>query len=177
MKKKNIFSIHGLWPAFQTAQNVDCNTGVKKKFKIKGEVLEKMNTYWVNYKGPNPSFWTHEYNRHGWCFSKRFRLDHTAFFESTLEIYERYALDQLMIHSIGDLVAEKNEYTKYSYKELFVLIQNARQDLVFVIRCLRTGGRQYLHEIHFFFDLDLNPINYKRGHNCNTKKQIYVLFN
>ncbi|RKP27044.1 ribonuclease T2-like protein [Syncephalis pseudoplumigaleata] len=72
------FTMHGLWP-----DTCDGGMGPKdgcdpaRHYDDLGSILQQadaklydeMNTYWPSYKGDNPAFWSHEWNKHGTCVS------------------------------------------------------------------------------------------------------------
>jgi ribonuclease I len=177
-RARNIFTLHGLWPGFTSQKEMrDCNTGDKIDVRIRGDILEKMEVYWPSYTSPNEEFWNHEYNKHGYCFTKRHdKPDEQAFFKSTIAIYEEYALDQLMTHSVGDMVTD--DEIEFEYDELVDALHSARDDLLFVVHCLRRNHKQYLQEVHIYFDVELNPLEkYRPGRsNCDMDDSIFVPF-
>ncbi|KAI9591815.1 ribonuclease T2-like protein [Syncephalis fuscata] len=72
------FTMHGLWP-----NNCDGGHGpwngcdTKRNYPNLGQIIQSadpalygnMTTYWPSYKGNAPSFWSHEWNKHGTCVS------------------------------------------------------------------------------------------------------------
>ncbi|KAK5086502.1 hypothetical protein LTS08_004189 [Lithohypha guttulata] len=64
------------------------------------DLLDYMNTYWVNQRASNNEFWAHEFSKHATCFST-FQLpcygpryqnhsDVIDYFETTIEYYRRF---------------------------------------------------------------------------------------
>ncbi|KXN71522.1 ribonuclease T2 [Conidiobolus coronatus NRRL 28638] len=73
----NQWTIHGLWPnncdgSYGPSNGCDNDRNYDNMADIVAvdSALEsKMNTYWPSYKGNNPDFWSHEWNKHGTCVS------------------------------------------------------------------------------------------------------------
>ena len=178
IKKSNTFSIHGLWPSFSSEKRMsDCNTGSKINVNIKGTTLDSMNTYWVSLTGPNKNFWNHEYNKHGYCYTERYKLtDEQLYFESAVKLFQQHSLDQMMIQAIGDLKISESKEQQFTYEMLYKTLQNARRDLFFQISCKVKDDKQYVFELHLYFDLNLNPKKHEKRSNCNKSKPIFVIF-
>ncbi|CEH11963.1 Ribonuclease, T2 family [Ceraceosorus bombacis] len=77
----NSFTIHGLWPDYcdgSYPQYCTKDSGIPEfnGAQIKAQLaqyapstLNYMNTYYKDISGDDASFWDHEYNKHGTCFS------------------------------------------------------------------------------------------------------------
>ena len=136
-----------------------------------------MDLYWVSYKGDNKKFWNHEYNKHGHCFTQRFKeKNEQKYFDTVLALFRSHAFDQLMIHAVGDLHIQEHDYVEFTYESLRKALSKARDDLFFSLRCKWKNEKQYLVELHFYFDIELNPFEHERNSNCDKKKAIFVTF-
>jgi ribonuclease I len=178
IKQPNIFGIHGLWPMFESEERIpECNTGDKINVDPLGETRDIMEVYWTSLKGDNIDFWEYEYNKHGHCLTERYKLaNEQIYFDGSVKIYQTWALDQLMTHALGDIKMKSSDALEFSFEELTDLIQNARKELYFTIRCLRFKGKQYLNDIRIYFDLEFNPLDHEQATNCKMEENIYITF-
>ncbi|KAI9276972.1 RNase Sy [Phascolomyces articulosus] len=107
------FTMHGLWPDTCSGGipgNGDSGCDASRNHDDVGKIIsdldealyKQLDTYWPSYKGDNPSFWTHEWNKHGTCVTtldpKCFGDDYTEnkdvtdFFKLTLDLRSEYNL-------------------------------------------------------------------------------------
>jgi ribonuclease T2 len=71
------WTLHGLWPnncdgSYGPSDGCDDDRNYDNMAQIVAQdrALEsQMNEYWSSYKGDNPAFWSHEWNKHGTCLS------------------------------------------------------------------------------------------------------------
>ncbi|KXN71527.1 ribonuclease T2 [Conidiobolus coronatus NRRL 28638] len=106
---KDAWTLHGLWP-----DNCDGTQGPRngcdrtRNYNDMREIISKdpklwdqMNTYFSSFKGDNPSFWTHEWTKHGTCVSTlqpdcydnyEPKQEVRDFFNKTLELRQRFDL-------------------------------------------------------------------------------------
>jgi ribonuclease I len=85
-------SIHGLWPGLSSGQMLEeCNNGAQIEVVNDGsDTFKTLEKIWPSLSGSNEDFWTHEYNKHGYCYNKRFQFDvenYKIFFDKTVELY------------------------------------------------------------------------------------------
>ncbi|PVU85994.1 hypothetical protein BB559_004164 [Furculomyces boomerangus] len=109
---KEEFTLHGLWPDMcngtylpelgcdQTRSVSSAATVVKN---LDPELFNTMSRIWPSYNGDNDSFWTHEWNKHGTCYTpldpsckpkSQFKngTDVTDFFKTTIGLRQKYDL-------------------------------------------------------------------------------------
>ena len=64
------FTLHGLWPS-RTGVNVanyPCQcTNETFDVSLLSSIMTTLDTYWPSAEGANPTFWSHEYEKHGTC--------------------------------------------------------------------------------------------------------------
>jgi ribonuclease T2 len=92
---KNIFTLHGLWPSYRNGKMIEeCNKGELINVKITEEdLLKEMLTFWISYTSDNQNFWNHEYNKHGYCYSERYKqYNPDNFFNKSMSLYNQYSL-------------------------------------------------------------------------------------
>lgn len=173
---KNIFTLHGLWPSYGNGKQIaECNTGEKIKIKIEDvDLNNKMNIWWVSYTKSNVDFWTHEYNKHGYCYNYRYNfVDPNVFFKYAIDVFAKYQLHETMRKAVDEKPGEQ----AYDTLELINNFKRILGPLKFRLDCGFTKGKQYLQEIRFYFDLDLTPIEpIHYSSDCKTDKPIYVVF-
>lgn len=72
------FTIHGFWPDYcdgRPGPRSGCDSNrhysdIGNKIKsLNSTLLEELDTFWPSMYGNNPSFWSHEWNKHGTCVS------------------------------------------------------------------------------------------------------------
>ncbi|KAJ3036501.1 ribonuclease T2-like [Rhizophlyctis rosea] len=72
----NIWTLHGIWPdTCSGSQVATCTTNnqwtdvATRVSSTNSALYSNMNTYWVSYTGDNNAFWSHEWQKHGTCWS------------------------------------------------------------------------------------------------------------
>jgi len=78
----------GLWPQLNNG-NYPC-TCTTEQFdeKAVSPILSQLDTYWPSLNGPNPTFWAHEWTKHGTCTTVfNSQLD---FFNGTLALRQKF---------------------------------------------------------------------------------------
>ena len=174
---KNHFSMHGLWPSFSNGQQIgDCNSGSDIKIiEDASDLFSEMDVKWPSYTSPNTKFWGHEFNKHGFCYTTKYKIqDYKLYFKYALNVFDKYSFDTVMKRAFGDLQGEHS----FSVQDLMSHLQAQLGDLIFELDCKPvSGGHQHLQEVRFFFDLDLKPTsNYPRRTDCNNNKPVFVFF-
>jgi ribonuclease T2 len=174
---KNVFTMHGLWPSYSSGQQIgDCNKGADVKIvEDQSDLFLEMDTKWPSYTSGNTKFWGHEYNKHGFCYTSKYKTqDYKEYFRFALNVFKKHSLDMLMKKAFGDLTGEHS----FTVQDLIGHLQAVLGDLVFELDCKPvSGGHQHIQEVRFFFDLDLKPTtNYPRRTDCKDNKPIFVQF-
>ncbi|KAF7981115.1 hypothetical protein HWV62_34837 [Athelia sp. TMB] len=133
---KGSWTIHGLWPDNCDGQydvapspNKTDNGTVIPPYKgpsidnfIKQygryELLEYMETYWINQGAPNWEFWGHEFSKHATCTSTfdvacyepyKEHMDLINFFDAVIRAYKRYPTYDILA-SAGIVPSNKTTY-------------------------------------------------------------------
>lgn len=173
--EKNNLSIHGLWPSLINGDKLrDCNTG--DQIPITDQPIEPfltMRQVWPSLnQNSNDAFWTHEFNKHGFCYTNRYNLKTMDFFNKTLELYNKYNLYRL----IKDTLAIKEGQTvEFDTNDLIQKFSASQGGLFFDLICGDLNGTQYLQEIRFYLDLNFDKyLGHHIGNTCdlNTKTSI-----
>ncbi|KAI7850050.1 RNase Sy [Circinella umbellata] len=182
------FTMHGLWPdtcsggipgdgnsGCDASRNFD-NVGEIIK-ELDSELYDQLDTYWPSYKGDNPAFWTHEWNKHGTCVStldpKCFGDDYkenedvTAFFQKTLDLRSEYDL-YAILNEAG--IKPGSEYSVDEFEKAISASTGAAPK----ISC--SGGD--LEEIWLYFHVQGNgtyvPTDSVDGSSCSGSVQYPV---
>jgi ribonuclease T2 len=174
---KNSFTLHGLWPSNSSGKNNPvCSTGEEITIRDDGsEIFDHMEKKWISYTSPNEKFWTHEYNKHGLCFMKKYnKQSFKEYFKFALEVFNRHNLDNIMLNAFD---AEVSGERSFGVNELISKLQSVLGGLIFELDCKNYNGKQHLQEIRFYFDIDFEPFSfYPKRTDCNANKPIYVVF-
>lgn len=171
---KNIFTIHGLWPNDSDGRRIPgCNTGPKIDVQIQDEALKKrMETFWISYTGDNQVFWDHEYNSHGYCYMmKTSQTDPEVYFNTTLNLYDKLNLDDVILNTFGDKKGEMS----FPHEDLKSRFDKILTGMNYEIECRKFKHKQYLQELRFSLDLDFNPNHSKISYDCNKSEEIIVM--
>ena len=156
--KKNVFTVHGLWPNGPNGQQLPtCNTLQKINFQINDNNLQdQMNSHWPSLTGPNIKFWEHEYNKHGFCYSNKYGGSQTEFFRKGMELFLNFGFEDL----VSDLMKNPSEEeVEISMDDLKNLIHERYPDAVFDIDCKLHNKTNYLQELRFYLNLDFMPFS------------------
>lgn len=92
-------TIHGLWPSLLSGQRIpDCNQGTVIPIKdSKQGVYQRMVVYWLSLMDSNEKFWTHEYNKHGYCYVQKEKYDAPEpYFEKAMALYDELEIETIM---------------------------------------------------------------------------------
>jgi ribonuclease I len=169
--------MHGLWPTYSNGKKMDkCNTGSDVKItRQQSKLFDEMMTYWVSFTKDEDDFWSHEYNTHGFCYMRKYKKQNPAdYFEYALDIFMKNDLANLLQKAVGP--RSKQGDIDFDYHDIVDHIRSVTTNFNFEITCLLQGDRQYLQEIRFFFDLNLNPVSLAKRGNCDPNYPVYVHF-
>ena len=176
IKELNIekyFTIHGLWPTkLEGIIEPPCNEGIKEEvvpnFDSDQDYKAKLNIYWPGLYNNNTHFWTHEYNKHGYCYMKRHYLnfidDYKKYFDKNIALFEEGYRD-LMENILPDSKGVYN-ISKTKFRSLLKYSKFKLTD--YKTYCLMCDNKtNLLTEIYFLYDLNFNPITQKiHQENC-----------
>ena len=123
---RHSMSIHGLWHSLSTGVTLpDCNSGSEIAIIDSGsDTFLSMRQYWPSLTGTNEKFWNHEYNKHGYCYLKKFK------YASKLRnlLHHEYLNDRIYLSSSGNVVHiclnPRFGLEFYEYAEKYKIISN-----------------------------------------------------
>ena len=81
-KESPIWTIHGLWPEW----NAGFCRNVTFKEALVEDLVPELNKYWPSDQGPNPTFWSHEWEKHGSCADN---MTEHQYFSTALSLYNQ----------------------------------------------------------------------------------------
>ena len=170
LNEKRILRIHGLWPSRQDGKYLsDCHTGPDIQIPdIAAEPYITMEQIWPSLnKHGIKNFWTHEYNKHGYCYTHKYDIaTYTPYFEKAVEMYNQYDIKTLMGRAFDTTPGK--EYTLH-YDEIKANFKRALGGDHFEIKCSynRATKVQYLDEVRLFLDMDFKPLQgFTYNSNC-----------
>ena len=157
------FIIHGLWPSPLRGIIPDpCNKGIKTEvvpnFDSDAEYKNKLEHIWPGLYSNDTYFWTHEYNKHGYCYMKRNYLnfvdDYKIYFDKTIELYET-GFRNLMVQMLPDCKGEYN-ISKSKFRNLLKSSKlNLNNETTYCLMCDKSTN--FLSEIYFIYDMNFKP--------------------
>ncbi|KAK9764585.1 hypothetical protein K7432_007786 [Basidiobolus ranarum] len=176
---KDAFTLHGLWPdtcdgghgpengCDSSRLYDDIGTIVKADY----ELYNDMNAYWPSYKGNNPSFWSHEWNKHGTCVSTMDpkcynnytkHADVRDFFRTALDLRKKFDIYQALANQgiTPGKTYDRNQFADAIEEELGVQV------------FLRCRGRSMLQEIFMWFHVR-GASNYVPSKRLNGNRGCY----
>jgi ribonuclease I len=129
---------------------------------------------------PNKSFWRHEYNKHGHCYTERYGFKGVeSFFQKVMSIFKDQALDQLIVHTFGEKWLDNVKQVEFNHDNLLQMFKYSRNDLHFYLICKAVDNKQYLHEVRIAFDLGFNSFSHPPDAGeitCDKGKTIIIPF-
>ena len=158
---KNEVSIHGLWPSLKSgAKLADCNSGSSISVKSDGSsVFSSMKSYWPSLTGTNEQFWTHEFNKHGYCYSK----DYKTYFQKAMDVFKGKSFNKLVTKAVG---SHSGNYS-ISVSDLKTKLNNVLGGKYYGLVCKSYGGKKYLSEIRVTLDTNFNYIKSTLSDSCS----------
>lgn len=173
--KKNVFTLHGLWPNGRGGKQLpNCNSGEKIYFEINDDDLQNnMNIHWPSFKGANEGFWEHEYNKHGYCYAHKYNVGQTEFFGKAMDLFLKYEFEDILAELMQD--PDEDEVI-VSRKDIRKIIKKKYPNLIFDIDCKLHNHQNYLEELRFYFDLNFNSYDphKARKNNCIFGDMIHI---
>ncbi|XP_030954248.1 extracellular ribonuclease LE-like isoform X1 [Quercus lobata] len=107
---RQVFSIHGLWPA-SYSRKTQCNCGSEFVPKKISDLVDKLNVEWPSMiHEDNTLYWKNEWESHGICSEAV--LPQRAYFDAALKLKQKYSLVNILAQK--DIYASGNVYSKGS---------------------------------------------------------------
>jgi ribonuclease I len=180
LKDAYIMRIHGLWPSLKNGGRLpDCHTGpeIEVEPKLDVEPYATMTEIWPSLnKNHQYNFWTHEYNKHGFCYSAKYnKASYVPFFQTVVDLFEKQDFAPLMKKAFP---SQPGEDVRTTYNEIIRKFAEVTGQEYFELICKTIkGGVQLLTEVRFYFDLDLNTMpGFKYHTNCQLDKEITIVY-
>ena len=164
----NIMNIHGLWPSMKNGASLKtCTSGVEI-VESSSKLFSDMKKYWPSFKGSNVDFWTHEYNKHGYCMVEEFNWDdYEDYFKFVITLYLK-DYKYLIQKAFSDR-GTRQLYT-ITYEEMEKRIRAIIPNAVFKMNC--SSG--YIFEFYFYLEKDFTPSKDSQfANSCTSGKLIF----
>lgn len=172
---KNTMSLHGLWPSLKSGKMLpQCNTGKEIPVKNDGsDVFKRMEITWPSFMKADEEFWTHEYNKHGYCYVAENHLSgYKDYFQATLDFFDKNNFETMMQTLYPGATGE----IETTFKELKSKIDKAYPGFIYKMNCKGKKNHAVLTEFYFYFDKEFNPSDVKFSQGCSSKQKIYIKF-
>jgi ribonuclease I len=180
LKDAYIMRIHGLWPSLKDGSRLpECHTGAEIQVEPKEgvEPYSTMEEIWPSLnKNHEFNFWTHEYNKHGYCYSVKYqKASYIPFFQTTIDLFAKQNYAPLMKKAFP---SQPGQDVTSTYNEIIRRFADVIGQEYFELICTRLkGGNQLLTEVRFYFDLDFNTMpGFKYHTNCQVDKEIIIVY-
>ena len=173
--KPNTMSLHGLWPSLKSGKMLPaCNSGKTIYVENDGTpVFKRMEVTWPSFMKTDEEFWTHEYNKHGFCYVNENHLSgYKEYFQKTLDFFDEQQFETMMTRLFPNSTGE----VATTFQELKKKIDKAYPGLIYRMSCKGSKGHLYLTEFYLYYDLDFKPSQVKFSQNCPTNKKFYIKF-
>ena len=170
---KNEMSIHGLWPSLKSGSSMSsCNSGTQVSIKDDGsDIFYDMKEYWPSLTGGDETFWNHEYNKHGYCYSNKIGdFDYKKYFQKSFDVFYKKGIPTMITDVFGQHSGEYSiSLSEFKSKMAAKLGGNYMTPV-----CKYKNSKHYLQEIRFTMDLNFNYIEHSLGQTCSSSKPIYI---
>lgn len=165
---KNTLTIHGLWPSMKSGKYLDtCTSGVN--IVDNGNAFFfKLKKYWPSLQGPNSKFWTHEYNKHGYCMVQEYDWDgYEEYFDFVIDLYEE-KYKNLFTEAFKGISKTTLNVT---YTEMQSKIRKVIPNATFKMKCVS----KHITELQFYLEKDdFSPSTDSRFSNeCKSGKLVF----
>lgn len=131
-----------------------------------------METYWNDFVKEDNILWRNEYNKHGYCYTKKLLIeDYEAYFRTTIKLFVDLKLDTL----ISDLIYySKEDKISITGDDLRNFINKKYPNLKFLLYCVKISEVSFLLEIRFYLSLDLELFTTHKKSNCPNSEPIII---
>ena len=176
-RELNILMMHGLWPSYNNGRIPQwCNINEDIPIKDFPEELKKnMTNYWIGTYTTNEDFWTHEYNRHGYCYNQRSNksvTDYSFYFQKAIDLYNYYNVKNLLNELFpGIFPGDKKLNKTYIDEKLDQMFGRG----TYALTCIKYEDKYYLNEMRLKLDLEFN-LTSKGRTTSNCPEEIYAEF-
>ena len=163
----NTMTIHGLWPSLKSGTYLDdCTSGVDVT-DDGSSLFTQMKIYWPSFQNTNEYFWSHEYNKHGYCMVEEYGWSgYEEYFQFVLNLHTKtYA--KLITQAFPSY---SSQTVTVAYATLVSAIQTVIPNATINMKC--TGG--YISELYFYLLKDFTPsTSSKFSNSCKSGKLVF----
>ena len=176
------FIIHGLWPAYKNGSNIESCNNDKDKYVLVNfneTYTKELSELWPGIYASEEEFWSHEYNKHGYCYVQRIgknpKNKYEYYFEKNVELLNNYRL--LMEDILPNTPMGLHNVTKTKFKLFLSKSQLGLNPSTYSLICQRNDSKKtdILTEIRFNYDINFNLLSKNNNLNdsCPDNFQIY----
>jgi len=147
-KPASEFSIHGLWPNYNTGKWPQfCGSSREFEYSKISDLEEELNRYWGSLSCPSNDghkFWGHEWEKHGTC---SLNLNEHSYFEKALSLRQK-------IDILGALKAAgiKPDGIEYSLRDIKKAIRQSTGELPGIDCNTSDEGKHQLFQVYICVD-------------------------
>ena len=165
--EKNALTIHGLWPSLKSGKMLQiCTHGVRIN-EDNSELFDLMRKYWPSFKGSSKEFWTHEYNKHGYCMVQENGWDdYEDYFGNALYLYFR-DYQNLLKEAFPDY--KRRIIYNLDIKEMREKIQKIIPGATFKMTCQKG----FIVGFNFYLEKDFTPSTKSRFTNSCSSGRLF----
>lgn len=161
--KKNIWSIHGIWPTkFHEIGPLFCNRTWHFNLKSLEVIEDQLKESWINIEKNTPldGLWKHEWMKHGTCTADKIAEMNTElkYFSKGLTWLDQYSISALLKDSKVQPMGP--DFDGYSVQDIHDALAK-KLPTTFGIVCFKDQKtkRQFLFEIRICFKKDLTLVD------------------
>lgn len=159
------WTIHGTWPTINnTHEPMYCTNEPFNQSLLTADMLKFMNVHWITFENQtNPSFWEHEWSRHGTCAvdgDKTQFPDQKSYFTKSIQLYNKYNISAILHESgiVPGMSRPQEDFLK-AFKTIGKLVR---------LGC----NKDNLLSIEICFDTSLQLIDCLSPTGCSTSANI-----
>lgn len=139
-------------------------------------MFSQLQQVWGTYYKYNTNFWSHEYSKHGICYTHKYNLEPKDYFKKGLELYYDQDLANLFKKVFPNQPAEE---LTIKFDEIKKRIDRVFPGQYYMIFCnqRKSDKKTVFSEIHIYYDLDFHPFNTPHQENClGQGDDVIILF-
>lgn len=204
---KQSLTIHGLWPTFYNVsiQMNYCNPYNDidvDKSEISPDIRSAASQFWPGSFDSDEALWKHEFNKHGYCFTKRIKdkMNIGKYLKKGLEIFFLYNIhdfirEEFYMHRANEPDLVIGDFNLYKYNKTYVKDQINRYATSrsfnlttenYVLHCLTLNETSAGQKIKVFSEIRMKtqaiihipyPINAKNYESCDEETFYVPLYN
>uniref|UniRef100_A0A2R5LB57 Putative ribonuclease t2 n=1 Tax=Ornithodoros turicata TaxID=34597 RepID=A0A2R5LB57_9ACAR len=165
-KFNTVWTVHGMWPYGNRGPPTYCNCSVKFEMAQITTLYSDLNKYWPSLiQLGAEAFWKHEWDKHGTCaFTCPLISGQRNYFSRTMEYFHKVSIIQKLEN--GGIRPRQAPYPVAQIQHALTVAWKFPGSISVV--CSRSSDARIryslLHEIRFYFNKTLHPLNVGLGY-------------